>query len=117
MSAKPAEAWIWAGDADKAMEAERNEITLIRDEKKLQQANSTTTSSYIPSVLYLSIIENVEEAFRKDFNLIVENYEFYQQLTPKMQTKVITQIFEEFRQSFRHWFDPCDRGFVNEAII
>ena len=34
-----------------------------------------------------------------------------------MQTNVINMIFEDFRQNFRHFFDPCDRGFINETII
>lgn len=83
----------------------------------MQQANSTIRNFYIPANLYLSISETVEEAFKNDHNLIIEEFDFYQQLSPKMQTKVINLIFEEFRQDFRHFFDPCDRGFINEAII
>lgn len=30
---------------------------------------------------------------------------------------MINLIFEEFKKNFRHFFDPCDRGFINEAII
>ena len=26
-------------------------------------------------------------------------------------------IFGQFKKNFRHFFDPCDQGFVNEAII
>lgn len=45
--------------------------------KKLQQANSTIRNFYIPANLYLSIIETVEESFKNDHNLIVEEFEFY----------------------------------------
>ena len=34
-----------------------------------------------------------------------------------MQNELIDLIFDEFKQNFRHFFDPCDRGFVNEVII
>lgn len=85
--------------------------------KKMQQANSTIRSYYLPANLYMSISENVEEAFKNDHNLIIEEFDFYQQLAPRVQTKLIDLIFEEFRQNFRHFFDPCDRGFVNEAIM
>jgi hypothetical protein len=67
--------------------------------------------------LYKDIIDNVEFAFRADHNLIVEEFGFYQQLSPKMQTEVIDTIFQEFMQNFRFFFDPLDRGFVNEVII
>lgn len=31
-----------------------------------------------------------------DFNLIVEDYGFYQQLPPKMQSQVIEHVFDSF---------------------
>ena len=52
-----------------------------------------------------------------DFNLIVEEYPFYQMLTPKMQTSLINTIFKDFKQQFIHFFGPCEQGFVNECII
>ena len=47
----------------------------------------------------------------------MEEFKFYQLLTPKMQTQVIDTIFKDFKLNFRYFFDPLDRGFVNEAII
>ena len=34
-----------------------------------------------------------------------------------MQTELIKLIFDDFRYNFRHFFDPCDQGFINEIII
>jgi hypothetical protein len=36
-----------------------------------------------------------------------------------MQTELIqgTKVFKEFEQSFNHFFDECERGFINEFII
>lgn len=45
--------------------------------KKLQQANSTIRPLYIPGDLYLQISETVEEAFKNDHNLIIEEFPFY----------------------------------------
>lgn len=45
--------------------------------KKLQQANSTLYQLYIPADLYLSVSETVEEAFKNDHNLILEEFPFY----------------------------------------
>lgn len=45
--------------------------------KKIQQAKSTICSLYIPGKLYLSISETVEEAFKSDFNLIIEEFGFF----------------------------------------
>ena len=85
--------------------------------KKMQQANSTIYNMYIPADLYLSVSETVEEAFKNDHNLIIEEFPFYQQLSPKMQTDLINLIFIDFRRNFRHFFDPCDQGFINEIVI
>jgi signal-transduction protein with cAMP-binding, CBS, and nucleotidyltransferase domain len=54
-----------------------------------------------------------------DFNLVIEEFVFYQQITPKMQTELIqnTRVFQEFEKSFNHFFDECERGFTNELII
>ena len=45
--------------------------------KKIQQANSTLYQLYIPADLYLSVSETVEEAFKHDHNLIIEEFPFY----------------------------------------
>ena len=36
-----------------------------------------------------------------------------------MQTELIqnTRVFKEFEKSFSHFFEECERGFVNEFII
>ena len=54
-----------------------------------------------------------------DFNLVIEEFQFYQQITPKMQTDLIqnTRVFKEFERSFNHFFEECERGFTNEIII
>jgi signal-transduction protein with cAMP-binding, CBS, and nucleotidyltransferase domain len=69
--------------------------------------------------LYNDIRNYVEEAFYFDFNLVIEEFEFYHQMTPKMQTDLIksTRVFREFEKAFNHFFDECERGFTNELII
>ena len=61
----------------------------------------------------------VEQAYLYDFNLIIEEFPFYQQLLPKLQTELIqnTAVFQDFEKSFNHFFDECERGFTNEVII
>ena len=38
-------------------------------------------------------------------------------MPPQDQTELIKLLFEDFRRNFRHFFDPCEQGFINEAII
>ena len=64
------------------------------------------------------MIRFVEEAFMYDFNMLIEDkFFFYQNLTPVMQNKIIDMLFGDFKRNFKHVFDPCERGFVNELII
>lgn len=49
--------------------------------KKLEKSNRTL---HIQPSLYNDIRMYVEQAFLHDFNLIIEEFPFYQELTPKM---------------------------------
>ena len=49
--------------------------------------------------------------------MVIDDFDFYYMLTPKMQTEVIETIFSQFRKDFSHFFDPCETGFTNEVII
>jgi hypothetical protein len=67
--------------------------------------------------LYMTILRQIEEAMKFDFNMIIEEYEFYQKLTPRMQTELIDYLFHDFRHNFKHLFDWCEVGFANAIII
>jgi hypothetical protein len=84
--------------------------------KKIEKSNKPY---HIQPTLYNDIRKYVEQAFLFDFNLVIEEFPFYQQITPKMQTDLIqnTRVFKEFEKSFNHFFEECERGFTNEMII
>ena len=84
--------------------------------KKIEKSNKPF---HIQPTLYNDIRKYVEQAFLFDFNLVIEEFPFYQQITPKMQTDLIqnTRVFKEFERSFNHFFEECERGFTNEMII
>ena len=54
--------------------------------KKIEKSNKPF---HIQPTLYNDIRNNVEEAFLYDFNLLVEEFNFYYQFTPKMKTDLI----------------------------
>ena len=82
--------------------------------KKIEKSNKPF---YIPPELYSSVKQFVEDAFLHDFNMIIEEFNFYQQLSPKMQSELITTIFKDFQHKFAHFFSHCEKGFLNELII
>ena len=50
----------------------------------------------LPLDLQQQIILNLEDSMSSDFNLIIEEFGFYQIITPKMKTHLVNQIFKEF---------------------
>ena len=84
--------------------------------KKIEKSNKPY---HIQPNLYNNIRTYVEHAFKYDFNLVVEEFDFYHQITPKMQSQLIkqTRVFHEFENNFNHFFEDCERGFTNEFII
>ena len=84
--------------------------------KKIEKSNKPF---HIQPTLYTDIRKYVEQAFLYDFNLVIEEFQFYQQITPKMQTNLIknTRVFRNFERDFNHFFEECERGFTNELII
>ena len=54
--------------------------------KKIEKSNKPF---HIQPTLYNDIRKYVEQAFFYDFNLVIEEFPFYQQITPKMQTDLI----------------------------
>lgn len=72
---------------------------------------------YLHRKLGMAIQDTVADAFHYDFNLIVEEYDLYQQMTPKMQNELIQFIFGRFMSNFKYFFNSCERGFKNEFVI
>ena len=52
-----------------------------------------------------------------DFNMIIDDFDFYFLLPPKLQTELVEALFGQFKTEFSHFFDPCETGFTNEIIV
>jgi len=84
--------------------------------KKIEKSNKPF---HIQPYLYNDIKNYINQAFLYDYNLVIEEFPFYQQMTPQMQTQLISQTaqFKRFERNFNHFFEECERGFINELII
>lgn len=82
--------------------------------KKIERSNKPL---HIQPDLYYNIQTFVSNAFLHDFNMIIEEFPFYQQISPSMQSELMDTIFKDFYTSFKHFFGLCERGFMNELII
>lgn len=91
--------------------------------KKIENCNkyieTEATDKSLEPRLYGDISRFIEEAFLYDFNLIVEEFDMYQKLTPKMQTDVINtlEVFVVFIKKFDHFFSSCEIGYRNECVM
>lgn len=83
----------------------------------IKKLELTDREKHIKPALYYDIIRNVEDAFSLDFDMIIDEFSFYQKLPPKRQTELVDFIFRKFKKDFANFFDPCETGFVNELIV
>ena len=74
-----------------------------------------------PALMKRSLTDKIEDSFLESFscdiNMIVEEFDFYQQLPPKMQTELVEYLFSDMLDRFSHVFSFCEKGFRNELII
>ena len=58
--------------------------------------------------LYSNIKHFISDAFKLDFNMVIEEYHFYYNLTPRMQTQLVDLVFRDFLDKFNHFFGLCE---------
>ena len=56
-------------------------------------------------------------SFSKDHNMVIEEFDFYQKLPPKMQSELIEHCFAATLRQFRHVFILSEDAFRNELVI
>ena len=67
--------------------------------------------------LAANVVDAWRWSFKHDHNMIVEEFNFYEQLPPKMQSELVETIFMDTIAQFSHVFAFCEDGFRNELII
>ncbi len=65
----------------------------------------------------LMVRETLMDAFKFDFNMIIEEGYFYEELSPVLQQKVVNQLFSSFIDKFSLFFAEMDQGFVRELTV
>mmetsp|Transcript_27671 Transcript_27671/g.20788 ORF Transcript_27671/g.20788 Transcript_27671/m.20788 type:complete len:194 (+) Transcript_27671:1001-1582(+) len=70
----------------------------------LRKLDKSRSNKQLPQPLYESIRDYVEASFHLDFNLI-QTYEFYEQLKPKLRYKLVHELFGNFKSNFYYMFE------------
>ena len=68
---------------------------------RLENCNS---EEKIPNKLYHSIKEFIQDAFVYDFNLIIEEFNFYNELPASIQNLISESLFKSFKNHFNSFF-------------
>ena len=82
--------------------------------KDLEKANFPEP---LPSDLYETIKAVLWPSFRNDPCLIMSEFDFYQQLSPKLQDKLIERLFGHIINTFQGLLTGCERLFINNMIV
>lgn len=61
--------------------------------------------------------KNLEDAFEYDFNVIIEEFTFYHNLSPQLRSYLAIELFGPFESQFHLFFGELERLFINEVII
>ena len=73
---------------------------------------------YLTPTLTRDITHYIEDAFSRDHNMIVEEFDLYQKLPPKQQTLLVNEVFATFISQFQDtFFSVCEDGFKTELVI
>lgn len=65
----------------------------------------------------VAIRKNLEDAFEYDFNVIIEEFHFYQNLSPHLRSELMVELFGPFEKKFNFFFGELERLFINEIVI
>ena len=65
--------------------------------QRLQKSNKQVE---FPIELQANVLFTVENAMQYDFNLMIEDFQLYGMITPKMQNELIDLCFEDFLSRF-----------------
>lgn len=82
--------------------------------KDLEKANFPKP---LPSDLYEKVKADLWPSFRNDPCLIMDEFDFYQQLSPQLQDILIEKLFGHIIYTFDDLLNGCERLFINNLVV
>lgn len=95
----------------------------FRDEKtadmqlRILNVEKCRDKKFLSPMVFQTINKNFEDSLQYNYNLLVDEFEFFSQLPPRMQSDLVRLIFKSFLNRFDYFFDSLDSGFVNEIVV
>lgn len=66
----------------------------------LLKLDNSRNDKSLPRKLYEKIKEYIERSLKQDYDILIEGYDFFDQLKPSLRYKVVYEVFEEFIDHF-----------------
>lgn len=66
----------------------------------LLKLDNTRNDKSLPRPLYEKIKEYIERSLKQDYDILIEGYDFFEQLKPTLRYNVVYEVFEEFIDHF-----------------
>jgi hypothetical protein len=67
--------------------------------------------------LYLTMYENISVSMYSDFNILIEEHTFFDNISPRLQTKLIDLMFHDFIKNFSLFFEKMERNLINQIVV
>jgi len=119
---------MFMGQVNEFMDQVSNITDIVEDKIEdldwwLYKLDTSRGEEKIPGPLYYSIKRFVEASLKEDFNMIIEDFDFYYKLKPNLRYELVEELFGEFANTFNVLFvNPVEgnyeeRGFTSDFII
>lgn len=106
---------FFMGKIQEVMTAERQFNDIVSEKIEdldwwIQKLDKARSDEQIPAPLYYSIRQFVKISFIEDNNLIIENFDFYMKLKPRLKYELTNCLFGKFASRFPGLFLSTDHG-------
>lgn len=119
---------MFMGQVNEFMDQVSNITDIVEDRIEdldwwLHKLDTSRGEEKIPGPLYYSIKRFVEASLKEDFNMIIEDFDFYYKLKPSLRYELVEELFGDFINKFTVLFvNPREgqyqeRGFTSDFIV
>jgi len=77
----------------------------------LLKLDSTLKDKWLPRPIYEKIKEFINSSLRHDFDMLIDGYDFFDQLKPSLRYRLVEEVFEQFKDRFSYCFADPDAHF------
>ncbi len=70
----------------------------------LLKLDNTRNEKSLPRALYEKIKDFIASSLKQDFDMLIEGYDFFDQMKPSLRYRIVQEVFHDFIQRFDYIF-------------